>query len=148
MKKQNLSAKLFAGAAFLSALVGVILFPHGLPLDFYVNPLFLVMLPRLIPFAVAIVLAGFALLYFGFERKLKRPASVPLAVAQLILLLLGALGHGVIVRFWWRVLGEEQATGLPMPLWSVMLSMSAFTLSLVIFVVNIYWSMRGTLRKA
>jgi hypothetical protein len=106
------------------------------------------MLPRLIPFAVAIVLAGFALLYFGFERKLKRPASVLLAVAQLILLLLGALGHSVIVRFWWRVLGEEQATGLPMPLWSVMLSMSAFMLSLVIFVVNIHWSMRGTLRKA
>lgn len=148
MKNQNLSARLFAGAAFLSALLGVILFRGGLPLEFYVNPLFLLMFPRLIPFAFAIVSAGFALLYFGFERRLKRHASVPLAVAQLISLLVGAFGHSVIVRFWWRVLGEEQATGLPVPLWSVMLSMSAFMLSLVIFVVNIFWSMRRAPRKA
>jgi len=142
-----LAAKLFFGVAFLSALIGVVLLRSGLPLEFYVNPLFLVMLPRLIPFSVAILATCFGVAYLAFERKTKQPVSVPLAVTQLILFLLGTYGHSVIVRFWWRVLGEEHATGIPMPVWSVLLSMAAFTASLVVFVTNIVWSARRSLQK-
>lgn len=143
-----IAAKLFFGMAFLFALVGIVLLKKGLPVEPLLAPLFFLMIPGLIPFSLAILSACFGVAYLGFERKARRPVSVPLAVAQLIFFLLGAYGHSVIVRFWWRVLGAEHATGLAMPTWSALLSASAFTLSLVLFIFNIVWSLRRPLQKA
>ena len=82
----------------------------------YLNLLFLVMIPKLVPFAASILSACFGLVYFGFEKKLKRPLNVPLALVHLVSYLLAISAHLTLARFWWRVLGEEHATNTPLPL--------------------------------
>jgi hypothetical protein len=148
VNNRYIAAKIFFGMALLFALVGIVLLKQGLPADPHFYPLFFLMIPGLIPFSVAILLACFGVAYFGFERLAKQPVSLPLAVAHLILFLLGMYGHSVVVRFWWRVLGTEHATRVPMPVWSALLSATAFTLSLVLFLLNITWSLQRALRKA
>lgn len=148
MKIRCFAAKLFLGMALLSGLVGVVQLVRYAPHDLHLAPLLFLMIPGLIPFSVAMLSACFGLAYLALEWKFKRSASATLAVAQLILFLLATLGHSIVIRFWWRVLGEEQATGLSVPVWSALLSAGAFTASLVVFVANIVWSMRRPLQKA
>lgn len=149
MNLRYVAAKLFFVLAVLCALVGAVLFRRGaigsgLTGGDYLNPLFLVMLPKLIPFAASILSACFGLVYFGFEKKFKRPVNVPLALVHLVSYLLAILAHATLVRFWWRVLGEERATNTPLPLWAGMLTVTAFAVCFLVFGVNIFWSMSRT----
>lgn len=146
MNTRYVAAKLFFVLASLCALVGAALFQRsvigiGLTIKEDLNPLFLVMIPRLIPFAVSILSVCFGLVYFAFEKKFKRPVSVSLALVHLVSFLLAVLGHATLVHFWWRVLGEEHATNTPLPLWAGMLMIAAFAVCCLVFAVNIFWSM-------
>jgi hypothetical protein len=91
----------------------------------------MVLFPRLIPFPLGIISACFGLVYLVIEKSFRRHARVSLTLVQMTFLLVGVFGHIVIVRFWWRVLGEERATNLSMPLWSVMLFNVSITVSCV-----------------
>jgi hypothetical protein len=148
MTTRYLAAKLFFGLAIISACLGVVIFRRGLPTEFYFNPLFLLLLPRLMPFSVAILSACFGVIYFAFERNLKRQLSTPLTLVHLICYVLTVFGYSVITRFWWRVLGEEQATNLPMPLWSVLLAMTSIAIGCLAFVANLSSSIWRPSRKA
>lgn len=147
MLNRYLPAKLFFGLAILSAIVGAAMFRRGLPAEFYLDPLFLLLLPRLMPFAVAILSACLGMIYYALERGLKRPLNSSLAIVHLASYMLMVFGYWIITHFWWRVLGEEQATNLRVPLWSVMLAIFAFGIGCLAFVLNLSLSMR-TPRKA
>ncbi len=148
MNSRYIAAKLFFVLSALCALVGIALFRRGaigsgLTGQDYANPLFWVMIPRLIPFAASILSASFGLVYFGFEKKFKRPANIFLVLVQLTSFLLAVLGHATLVGFWWRVLGDEHAN-VPLPLWASLLMIVAFAICFLAFGVNIFWSMSRT----
>jgi hypothetical protein len=148
MNRRYIAAKLFFVLSALCAVVGIILFRRdaigsGLTAKDYANPLFLLMIPRLIPFTASILSASFGLAYFGFEKKFKRPANIPLVWVHLTALLFAILGHATLVDFWWRVLGDEHAN-IPLPLWASLLMIVAFAICFVAFGVNIFWSMSRT----
>jgi heme/copper-type cytochrome/quinol oxidase subunit 1 len=147
MKSRHLATKLCFGVAFLFALGGLIFIKRGLLPGLTLDPLYFVLIPGLIPFSIAILLACFGALYLGFELMSNRSVSLPLAAAQLIFFLLGSYGHSVMMKFWWRVLGAEGSTAIPVPMWSMLLSASAFSLSLIVFVFNLAWSMRNPFEK-
>ena len=147
MHTRDLAAKLFLGLAILAAVVGAFLYRDGLPGGFYWDLLSLFLFPRLIPFAVAILSACFALVYFGLEKKVNHPANVPLTVVHLVFFLLAVLGHTVHTLWWWRVLGQDHPINETLPMWSVLLSISAFAICCLAFVVNIFWTLRRTLPK-
>ena len=122
MSSRYIAAKLFFVLSALCALVGIILFRRGaigsgLRWEDYANPLFFVTIPRLIPFAASILSACFGLVYFGIERRFKRPANIFLVLVHMTSFLLAILGHATLVGFWWRVLGDEHAN-IPLPLWA------------------------------
>jgi hypothetical protein len=148
VNSKYIPAKLFLGLTLLCFAVGVALFRPGLPVDFYLNPLTMLLLPRLIPFSLAIISAVFGLICLIIERNFNRRVSIPLILVQITLLLLAAFCQNVIVRFWWQVLGDQQTTNPPIPLWSVMLGASALVLSFVIFLLNIFSAKQPALRKA
>jgi hypothetical protein len=136
------AAKLFFALTALCTLYGAVLFRRsaiggGLTWEDYSNPLYLILLPKLIPFTASILSASFGLAYFAFEKKFKHPINITLAVIHLTLYLLAILGHETLVNFWWRVLGEEHATNLHLPLWASGLLVTAFPLCLFVFGVNI-----------
>jgi hypothetical protein len=142
VNRRFLSAKLFFGLSLVSIVVAAALFKRDLPLEFYFSPLFLLLYPRLMPLGVALVSAIFGLIYFAVERRFNRTMSLPLTVAHMASFLLGVFGFVVVTRFWWRVLGQEHATGLAMPVWGALLYIAAFTVSLVAFFANILSRMR------
>jgi hypothetical protein len=149
MNSRYLAAKLFFVSSASFALVGAALFRRGvigsgLTGTDYLNPLFLVVIPRLIPFAASILLACFGLVYYGAEKKFKRPANMPLTLIHLVSFVLAILCHATLVRFWWMVLGEENPTNTPVPTSASLLMVAAFTISLLAFGVNIFWSVSGT----
>jgi hypothetical protein len=139
----------FFALAALFALVGAALFRRGaigtgLTGTDYLNPLFCFTIPRLIPFTASMLSACFGLICYGVEKKFKRRANIPLAVIHLVSFVLAILGHAILVRFWWTVLNEENATNTPMPLSASLLMPAASTVSLLAFGVNIFWSMSRT----
>jgi hypothetical protein len=149
MNSRYVAAKLFFILAALFVLVGAVLFRRsvtgsGLTGTLYLHPIFWVEIPRLIPFAASIFSACFGLVYYGVEKKFKRPASIPLALIHLVSYVLAILGHATLVRFWWRVLGEEKATNIPVPLWAGILMVIAIPVCLLAFGLNIFWSMSRT----
>ena len=137
MNVRYISTKLFFVLALVCFVVGVALFRSDLPRAIYSSPLSMVLFPRLIPFPLAIISACFGLVYFVIEKTLRRNARVSLTLLQITFLLVGVFGHIVIVRFWWRVLGEEHAANLSMPLWGVMLFHVSIAVSFIIFLLNI-----------
>ena len=143
-----MSAKLFFGLALVSAVIGAALFRRDLPLDMYLFPLAVLNIPRLIPFGLGIISIGFGLAYLLMERGSKRRFSVPLTLVQIAFLLTGVFGQIILTRFWWRVLGEEQATNLPLPVWSAMLIVLGFPTSFLAFLANIFVGSRSPFRKA
>lgn len=148
MGAKYISAKLFFVLALVCFVIGAALFRTDLSRGIFSSPLSIVFFPRLMPFSLGIVSACFGLVYFFIEKSFKRHARVSLTLAQMTFLLLGVFGHIVILRFWWRVLGEEQATNLAMPLWSVMLFYVSITVSLIVFLLNISLSKRMPIQKA
>ena len=148
INSRYIAAKLFFVLSALCALVGIILFRRdaigsGLTGKNYANPLFLVMIPRLIPFAASMLSATFGIVYFGFERKFKRPANISLVWVHLTAFSLAILGHATLVGFWWRVLGDEHAN-VPLPLWASLLMIVAFAVCFLAFGVNIFLTMSRT----
>ncbi len=148
MNAKYISAKLFFVLALVCFLAGAALFRNDLPGGIYSNPLSMVLFPRLIPFPLAIISACLGLVYFVIEKGYRRNARVSLTLVQITFLLLGVLGHIAIVRFWWRVLGEEHATNLPMPLWSEMLFIVNILISFIVFFLNIFLSKRAPMQQA
>jgi hypothetical protein len=149
MNSRYVAAKLFFVLAALFALVGAALFRRGvigsgLKETDYLNPLFLVVIPRLIPFAASILSACFGLVYYGVEKKFKRPANIPLTLIHLVSFVLAILSHATLVRFWWTVLGEENPTNTPLPSSASILMVTALTMTLLAFGVNIFWAMSST----
>jgi hypothetical protein len=143
MNSRYVAAKLFFALAALFALVGAALFRRGvigsgLTRTDYLNPLFLVVIPRLIPFAASILSACFGLVYYGVEKKFKRPANMPLTLIHLVSFVLAILCHATLVRFWWTVLSEENPTNTPLPSSASLLMVAALTMSLLAFGVNIF----------
>jgi len=144
MKSRYIAAKLFVVLAAFCALVGIALFQYdlngsGLTAPDYLNPLMFVMLPKLIPFAAAILSASFGLLYFGLERNFRRPPNIPLVLVHLVSYLLAILGHVTLVRFWWRVLGDEHAN-IPLPIWAGGLEVTAFVVCCLAIATNVFSS--------
>ena len=148
MSAKYISAKLFFVLALACFVVGAALSHNDLPGGIYSNPLLMVLFPRLIPFSLAIISACVGLAYFVAEKSFRRNARVWLTLVQITFLLVGVFGHIVIVRFWWRVLGEEHATNLPVPLWSVVLFIVSIVISFVVFLLNIFLSKRAPMQKA
>jgi hypothetical protein len=149
MNSRYVAAKLFFALAALFALVGAALFRRGvigtgLTGPDYLIPLFLVVIPRLIPFAASILSACFGLVYYGVEKKFKRPANMPLTLIHLVSFVLAIICHATLARFWWTVLGEENPTNTPLPSSASLLMVAALTMSLLAFGVNIFWGMSRT----
>jgi hypothetical protein len=145
------AAKLFFVLAALFALVGAAVFRRGvigtgLTGTDYLNPLFWITIPRLIPFGAFILSMFFGLVYYGVEKKFKRPANIPLTLIHLVSFVLAVLAHATLVRFWWTVLGQENTLGTAPPSWASLLTVAAVTVSLFAFGLNILWSMSGTPR--
>jgi hypothetical protein len=139
MSTRYLSAKLFFAFAALNLIVSGIAIGHDrLLAEMYLNPLAWVALPGLVPISEALVSLAFGLLYLFVESGPKRRVSMRLSIAQLLLILLGFCGHLVMVRFWWRVLDVGQPELLPLPIWSTILSLTAFSISFVLFLLNIF----------
>jgi hypothetical protein len=132
MNSRYVAAKLFFVLAVLFALVGAALFRpgvvgSGLTGTDYLNPLFWVTIPRLIPFGASILSACFGLVYYGVEKKFKRPANILLTLIHLASFQLAILGHATLVRFWWSGLGEENTTSTPTPSSASLLMVAALT---------------------
>lgn len=124
LKSRCVASKLFFVLAAVCGLAGVAAFhldvtPIGLTRDAIFDAVVLVMVPRFIPFAASMVSAGFGLFYFVFERNFKRPPNISLVLVHLVSCLLLILGHMTLVRFWWRVLGDERGTiTVSLPVWA------------------------------
>ena len=145
MNSRYIAAKLFFALSALCAVAGIILFRRspigsGLTGEDYLNPLFFVLIPKLIPFAASILSACFGLVYFGLEKTFQRPANIFLVLLHLSSFVLAILGHATLVGFWWRVLGEEHAN-IPVPLWAGGLMMVAAALCVLTFGMNIFRTM-------
>jgi len=141
MSSRYFAAKLFFCLAFLCAVVGAVLNRHGNLDVIYLVPLTLLVLPRLIPFAAAILSVCFGLVYFALEKKFKRPFNVPLTLIHLVSYLLAFLGHATMLRYVSRALSEANATNNPLPVWASLLFLFGTLACCSAFVANIVWSM-------
>jgi len=146
MNSRYVAAKLFFVSAAIFALVGAVLFRRdtiatGLAGTDYLNPLFLVMVPRLTPFAGSILSAFFGLVYYAAEKGFKRPLNMPLTVIHFVSFAVAILCHATLVRFWWTMMNEGSPTGAPIPLLTSFLMVVGLMVSLLAFGVNIVWSM-------
>ncbi|MGC2331454.1 MAG: hypothetical protein WA581_08370 [Candidatus Acidiferrales bacterium] len=148
MKLRYIAAELFFVSAVLYAFVGTIVFERGeigrgLDGYDYLNPLFWITIPRLIPFAAAILSAFFGLAYFGIEKRFRRPVNLPLATVQLILFLLATIGHEALVRFWWHVLDQEVGSQTSLPSWPGFLLLVSSGLCCLVFAINVFLTLRS-----
>lgn len=148
MKSRYATPKLFFGSAILFTTVGALLFwrvpiGQGLNAADYLNPLFWVTIPKLIPFTASILSVCFGLAYLGFEKNFRRSVNFALAVVQLILLLLATIGQLVIISHWWAVLAEESSPKKSLSPWAL-LAFTSFVLCCLIFGANILWSLSKT----
>jgi hypothetical protein len=144
MNSRYLAAKAFFALAVFCALVGAVLswrntMNSGMTGGDYTNPLFWVVIPWLVPFPAAILSAFFGLVYFGMETTLGRPSNLPLALVHLVSYVLVILGHAMLLRFWWQVLGDGHATNPPLPLWSGVLVFVMSAVCCLAFGGNILW---------
>jgi hypothetical protein len=123
MNPRYFASKAFWALAALFALAGIVLFHRETAQDYLslqsplLDLLSLVTVPRFVPFAASILSAGFGLFYFFLERNFKRAPNILLVLVHLVSFLLATLGHITLVRFWWRVLGDEHAN-IPLPVWA------------------------------
>ncbi len=145
MNSRYVIPNLFFVLAAFCALVGTALFRRdvigsGLTAEDYLNPLYWITIPRLIPFTASGLSVCFGLVYLGLEKKFKRPPNIALALVHLASYLIALLGHATLVRFWWRVLGEEHAN-IPLPLGAGILTGLGFTICFLAFGVNIFRSL-------
>ena len=149
MKPRHIAAKMFLVLAILCSLVGVVLFArnmigNGLTWKEDLNPLFLLYIPSLVPFAAAIGSACFGLVYFGLEKKFNRPINTALAIVHLTAYLLLILGHAILLRFLWRVLGEGSSTNATLPSWAGLLEFAGLVTCCTAFGMNILKSVSRT----
>lgn len=145
MKSRYVASKLFFVFAVLCGLAGIAAFrldvtPIRLTRDAIWDAVMLVMVPRFIPFAASILSAGFGLFYFLLERSFKRPPKISFVLVHLVSYLLVILGHMSLVRFWWRVLGDEQAR-IPLPLWAAELEVIGLVACSCALAANIFASL-------
>jgi hypothetical protein len=139
------AAKMFFALAAVFVLIGTSRFHlseigSGLTGEDYLAPLFWITIPRLIPFAAALLSACFGFAYFLIEKKLGRPLSVSLAAVQVVSYVLAVLGHTTMVNFWWRALNEPQPSKTPVPIWASFLELGGIVTCCLVFTLNIYWS--------
>jgi hypothetical protein len=149
MYSRFVATKLFLGLAILCVVVGAVLprasIGNGLTWRDVFNPMWLVVIPALIPFAAAIPSAMFALVYFGVEKKCKRPVNFPLLLLHLTSYLLLILGHETLVRFWWgAALDAGHATSTHFPFWAGELLAVSLATCCLAFGLNIFLSMSKT----
>jgi hypothetical protein len=148
MNSRYVAPKLFFALAALCALAGIALFRREAVGDYLslqspvLDLLSLAMIPRLIPFAAAVLSACFGLVYFTLESNFRRRPKISLVLVQLVSYLLAVLGHVILVRFWWRVLGDEHAT-IPLPVWAGVLEFAGFVIFCLAFATNIFMSLAG-----
>lgn len=145
MKSRYFAARIFLFLAVAFAVAGIALFNHsdigaGLTGEDLLNPLYWVMIPRLIPFAAALLSACFGLAYFLIGKKFGRLPSVSLAVVQVVSYVLAVLGHATMVNFWWRALNEPQPSNTPVPMWASFLELGGTAICCLAFALNIFWS--------
>lgn len=145
MNSRYVDAKMFFALAAVFAVVGTVRFHHsdigsGLTGRDYLNPLVWITIPRVIPFAAALLSVCFGLAYFLIEKKFGRPLGVSLAVVQVASYVLAVLGHATMVNFWWRALNEPQPSNIPVPMWASFLFLGGCALCCLTFGVNIFWS--------
>jgi hypothetical protein len=145
MTSRYVVAKLFFVLAVFCALIGTTLFRRevigsGLTAEDYLNPLFWVTTPRLIPFTAAFLSVFFGLAYFGLEKRSKQSPNIPLAFVHIISYLLAFWGLETLARFWWRVLGEEHAS-IPLTLWAGVLTGIGFTVCFLACGANVFLSL-------
>lgn len=145
MSSRYVAAKMFFVLAAVFVVVGAARFHHseigaGLAGEDLLNPLFWITIPRLIPFAAALLSACFALAYFLIEKKFRRPLSVSLATVQVVSYALAVLGHAAMVNFWWRALNEPQPSNTPLPMWASFLELGGIATCCVAFALNVFWS--------
>jgi hypothetical protein len=139
------AAKIFFVLAALFVVVGAARFHHsaiggGLAGEDLLNPLFWINIPRLIPFAAALLSACFGLAYFLIEKKFGRPLSVSLAAVQVVSYVLAVVGHAAMVNFWWRALNEPQPSNTRLPMWASLLELGGIATCCVAFALNVFWS--------
>jgi TM2 domain-containing membrane protein YozV len=139
------AARMFFVVAAVFAIAGAARFHHseigaGLAGEDLLNPLFWITIPRLVPFAAALLSACFGLAYFLIEKKFRRPLSVSLAGVQVVSYVLAVLGHAAMVNFWWRALNEPPPSNAPLPMWASFLELGGIAMCCLVFALNIFWS--------
>ena len=145
MTSRYVAAKLFFVVAVFCALIGTALFRRegigsGLPAEEYLNPLFWVTMPRLIPFTASFLSACFGLIYIGLEKMSRKSPNIPLAVIHIISCLLAFWGLDALARFFWVALGEGHPS-IPLPLWASVLAGIGFTVCFLACGANVFLSL-------
>lgn len=138
MSKGQISAKLFGGLAVASFAAGVALYKPGFPLFFYLNPVTLVMIPRLVPFSAGIMCATFGVIYWLVERNSYRPASVYLTIVQILLMLVAVFAFVKFSTVMLTLLNEENPSIQSFSPWSSVLFACASGASMAVFMFNIF----------
>jgi hypothetical protein len=148
MNTRFLAAKICFALATLLAIFGFIVNRTDIPKDPYLLPLLLLFLPRLLPFAVALLSAIFGLIYLGAEHSSRRRPNLALVIAQLAFFLAAMYGHLGMLRYSYRVLDEQPTPNLPVPAGSSLLFFLGLAVSIMILIFNLLKSTRRNLRKA
>jgi hypothetical protein len=143
------AARMFFVLAAVFAMVGAARFHQskiggGVTGEDLFNPLFWITIPRLIPFAAALLSACFGVAYFLIEKKFGRPLSVSLTVVQIVSYVLAVLGHAMMVNSWWPALNESQPSNTPLPMWASFLELGGIAMCCLVFALNIFWSSSKT----
>ncbi len=145
MRSRYFAAYLFAAAAVVSLAVGFAIRMPGLPAHDYFNPLFLMFIPRLIPFAVAAVSALFALVYFGAAQWCGHAMNLPLTLVHFALFLAGVYGHARLNLYMSGALDQNGPPYPPLPVAAGVLSFLLFA-SILIFLLNVALAFAGRKR--
>jgi hypothetical protein len=102
----------------------------------------MLLVPRLLPFGLALISASFGFVYFVIENQWRRKTHLALSVAQLLFLLVWLCGHLTILRFWSFAPNNSQPPGpdLPLPIYFVVLAELGLGLAVLAFLANIILS--------
>jgi hypothetical protein len=150
MTSRFVAAKLFFLQAILFALWGVLFVRSGTVgrglsvVDYFWNPLLWVYIPRAIPFAASILSVCFGFAYLGLEKKSKRSVDLGSVLVHWVSYVIVVASHLVLVRFWWRALGEHDSGVLRIPLRTATIEFAAIVVCCLAFGAAIFRSMSSS----
>jgi hypothetical protein len=151
MTSRHFASRAFLALAALFVVVGAFSFSRGqigtglTGRDYlHLNPLFLLMIPRLIPFAAAILAACFSLVYYAVESKGRRAPSPILTVIHVVTFVLTVVSHALLVNFWWTTLNGRDPMDARVPVSAGVLPV-ALIVCFVVFGANVYTATSKTL---